>query len=176
MLSTAKTCSPAAGNSIFRQERGSSSAPFALLSVSNTVSWSPEQIAQIFPSSLHSAPSGMRRRTESPSLGRYFLTHPLLFPRRAPLRDSSCGESSGCSQKTLHANRRWRDAVVTGRGQEEVGCSRAAFRAHRDKVPSRPQASATAEQRSECFLRLNQFSLYGEQLKRCKCPRNVTLV
>lgn len=36
------------------------------------------------------------------------------FPRRAPPRDSFCGESSGCSQKTLHANRRWRDVWRRG--------------------------------------------------------------
>lgn len=131
MLSTAKTCSPAAGNSIFRQERGSSSAPSPLLSVSNTVSETPCKYFKYSPPRFTRQPSGMRSPTETPSPGRYFLLHPPRFPCRAPPRDSFCGESSGCSQKTLHANRRWRDVVVTGRGQEEVGCSRAAFRARR---------------------------------------------
>lgn len=117
MLSTAKTCSPAAGSSIFRQERGSSSAPSPLLSVSDTVSSTPCKCIYFPPprSTLHLP--GCEAEPRLLLLAVIFLLPPPLSSLAVLHRETPSAESSGCSQKTLHANRRWRDVVVTGRGQ-----------------------------------------------------------
>lgn len=125
MLSTAKTCSPAAGSSIFRYKRRGSvffsfSLSLFLLLVSDTLS---SVFRQFFFSPCCS--SDVKHKSPPPPR---ILTASL--PSLSPSERLVLQASWSCSKKTLHANSRWRD-VRGGGGNRGGGCSRAAFRRFR---------------------------------------------